>query len=59
MKGDTRVCNNCRGLRVFEDRVLREIFWPKRDKVTADRRRLHGEEFHGPFSSSNFIRVTK
>jgi hypothetical protein len=31
-------------LRVFENRVLRKIFGPKRDGVTADWRKLHNEE---------------
>ena len=33
----------CR-LRVFENRVLRRIFGPKRDKVTVEWRKLHNEE---------------
>jgi hypothetical protein len=33
-------------LRVFENRVLRKIFGPKREKVTAEWRRLHYEELH-------------
>jgi hypothetical protein len=32
------------GLRVFETRVLRRIFGPKRDEVTGDWRKLHDEE---------------
>jgi hypothetical protein len=31
-------------LMVFENRVLRRIFWSMRDKVTGDRRKLHNEE---------------
>jgi hypothetical protein len=31
-------------LRVFENRVLRRIFGPKRDEVTGEWRRLHNEE---------------
>jgi uncharacterized membrane protein len=34
-------------LRVFERRVLRRIFGPKRDEVTGDWRRLHNEELNG------------
>jgi hypothetical protein len=30
-------------LRVFENRALRRIFWPKRDTVTGEWRRLHNE----------------
>ena len=33
-----------RRLRVFENRVLRETFWSKRDEVTGDWRKLHNEE---------------
>jgi hypothetical protein len=32
------------GLRVFENRVLRRIFEPKRDEVTGELRKLHNEE---------------
>jgi hypothetical protein len=58
-KGDKRVYNNCRGLRVFEDGVLRKMFWPKRDEVTGEWRRLHNEELHNLYSLSNIIRVIK
>jgi hypothetical protein len=43
-------------LRVFENRVLRRIFGPKRDEVTGDRTKLHNEEFHNLYSSPNIIR---
>jgi hypothetical protein len=33
-------------LRVFENRVLREIFGPKRDEVTGEWRKLHNEELN-------------
>jgi hypothetical protein len=33
-------------LRVFENRVLRRIFGPKRDGVTGGRRKLHNEGLH-------------
>jgi len=33
-------------LRVFENRVVRRIFWPKRDKVTGEWRKLHTEELN-------------
>jgi hypothetical protein len=48
----------CR-LRVFENRVLRRIFGPKRDEVTGEWRRLHNEELHALYSSQNIIRVIK
>jgi hypothetical protein len=35
-------------LRVFENRVLRRIFGPKRDEVTGDWRKLRNEELHNP-----------
>jgi hypothetical protein len=46
-------------LRVFENRVLRRIFGPKRDKVTGESRRLHNEELDDLYSSPNIIRVIK
>jgi hypothetical protein len=33
-------------LRVFENRILRRIFGPKRDEVTGDWREFHSEELH-------------
>jgi hypothetical protein len=44
-------------LRVFENRVLRRIFGPKRDEVTGGWRELHNEELHGLYSSLSIIRV--
>jgi hypothetical protein len=46
-------------LRVFENRVLRRIFGPKRDEVTGGWRKLHNEELHGLYSSPSIIRVIK
>jgi hypothetical protein len=48
----------CR-LRVFENRVLRRIFGPKRDEVTLEWRRLHNKELYALYSSPNIIRVIK
>jgi hypothetical protein len=45
--------------RVFENRVLRRIFGPKRDEVTGDWRKLHDEELHNLYSSPNIIRMIK
>jgi len=45
--------------KVFEKRVLRIIFRPKRDEVTGDWRKLHYEELNDPYCSSNIIWVTK
>jgi hypothetical protein len=44
---------------VFENRVLRRIFGPKRDEVTGDRRKLHNKELHNLYSSLNIIRMIK
>jgi hypothetical protein len=46
-------------LRVFENRVLRRIFGPKRVEVTGERRKLHNEELHILYSSPNIIRQIK
>jgi hypothetical protein len=46
-------------LKVFENRVLRRIFGPKRDKVTGEWRRQHNEELNDLYSSPNIIRVIK
>jgi hypothetical protein len=46
-------------LRVFENRVLRKIFGPKRDGVTGKWRRLHNEELYDLYTSQNIIRVIK
>jgi hypothetical protein len=46
-------------LRVFENRVLRRIFGPKRDEVTGEWRKLHSEELHILSSSPNIMRQIK
>jgi hypothetical protein len=46
-------------LRVFENRVLRRIFGPKRNEVTGGWRKLHNEELHGLYSSPSIVRVIK
>jgi hypothetical protein len=46
-------------LRVFENRVLRRIFGPKRDEVRVGWRKLHNEELHGLYSSPSIVRVIK
>ena len=48
-----------RRLRVFENRVLRRIFGPKRDDVTGEWRRLHNEELNDLYCSPNIVRVIK
>jgi len=44
-------------LRVFENRVLRRIFEPKKDEVTGECRRLFNQELNELYSSPNIIRV--
>jgi hypothetical protein len=46
-------------LGVFENRGLRRIFGPKRDKVTGGWRELHYEELHDLYSSPSIIRIMK
>jgi hypothetical protein len=44
---------------VFEYRVLRGIFGPKRNEVTGELRKLHNEELHDLYSSPSIIRIFK
>ena len=63
------LCNGCetwsltitdeRRLRVFENRVLRRVFGPKRDEVTGEWRKLHNEELDDLYSLPNIVRVVK
>jgi hypothetical protein len=46
-------------LKVFENRVLRRIFGPKRDEVTGEWRKLHNEKLHDLYSSPSIIRIMK
>jgi len=48
-----------RTLRLFENRVLRGIFGPKRDEVTREWRNLHNEELNDLYPSPNIVRVIK
>jgi hypothetical protein len=45
-------------LRISENRVLKRIFGPKRE-VNGSWRKLHNDELHSLYSSSNIVRVTK
>jgi hypothetical protein len=44
---------------MFENRVLRGIFGPKRDGLTGGWRKLHNEELHNLHSSPSIIRIIK
>jgi hypothetical protein len=44
---------------VFENRVLRRIFEPKRDEVTGEWRKLHNEELRDLYSPPSIIRIIK
>jgi hypothetical protein len=46
-------------MRVFENRVLRGTFGPKRDEITGEWRRLHNEELNDLYCSPNTVRVIK
>jgi hypothetical protein len=46
-------------LRVFENRVLRRIFGPKRDRVTGGWRKLHNKELHNLYSLPSMIRIIR
>jgi hypothetical protein len=48
-----------RRLRVFENRVLRRVFGPRRDEVTREWRKLHNEELNELYSLPNIVRVVK
>jgi len=48
-----------RRLRVFENRVLRRVFRPKRDEITGEWRKLHNEELRDLYSLPNIVRVIK
>jgi hypothetical protein len=45
--------------RVFENRVWRRVFGPKRDEVTGEWRKLHNEEMNDLYSLPNILRVVK
>jgi len=48
-----------RRLRVFENRVFRRIFGPKRDEVSGEWIKLHNEKLNDLYSSPNILRVIK
>ena len=59
MKGSSLTLREEHRLRVFENRVLRRIFGPKRDGVTGEWRKLHNEELNDLYSSPSILRVIK
>jgi hypothetical protein len=48
-----------RRLRMFENRVLKKVFGPKRDEVTGKWRKLHNEELNDLYFLPNIVRVVK
>jgi len=46
-------------LRLFENKMLRRVFGPKRDKVTGEWRKLYNEELNDMYSLLNIVRVVK
>jgi hypothetical protein len=48
-----------RRLKLFENRVLRRVFGPKKDEVTGEWRKLHKEELNDLYSLPNIVRVVK
>ena len=42
---------------MFENKVLRRIFGPRRDEVTVEWKRMHNEELNDLYSSPNIVRV--
>jgi hypothetical protein len=46
-------------LRVFENRVLRRVFGPKRDEIAGEWRKLHNEELNDLYSLPNIVRMVK
>jgi hypothetical protein len=48
-----------RRLKLFENRVLRRVFGPKRDEVTGEWRKLHNEELNDLYFLANIVRVVK
>ena len=48
-----------RRLRAFEKRVLRRKFWPKKEEVRREKRKLYNEEMNDLYSSSDIVQVIK
>jgi hypothetical protein len=56
---DDKLIGSVQDSRVFENRVLRRIFGTEREEVAGGWRRLHNEELHNLYTSSNTIRQIK
>jgi len=48
-----------RRLRVFENKMLRRVFGPKRDEVTGEWRKLHNEDLRDLYTLPNIVRLVK
>jgi hypothetical protein len=46
-------------LRVLQNRMLRKTFWPQKDEITGEWRRLHNKELQDLYSSKNIIWAIK
>jgi hypothetical protein len=46
-------------LKVFENRVLRRVFGPKRNEITREWSKLHNEELNYMYASPNIVRVIR
>jgi hypothetical protein len=46
-------------VKVYENRVLRRVFGPKRDEVTGEWRKLHNEQLNDLYSLPHIVRVVK
>jgi hypothetical protein len=46
-------------LRVFENRILRRLFGPRRDEVTGRWRKLHNKELNNLYTPPNIVRAIK
>jgi len=44
---------------VFENRVLRKMYWTTRDEATEEWRKLHNEQLHDLWSSPNIVNLIK